>query len=122
MTKKEFITTAPEYFEKLDPIRINQGLGRYMEECGCCIGAHLFHLLADEEGEADNSMWAGESDHIRGVKQYAYLLGLSISDLEHRLMQHGASHIPFSAIPWSKPPYEVLAAVERELIQERANA
>ena len=116
----EFITEAPEYFENLDPRCIDQQNSEYMEEWGCCVGAHLFHIF--ENGAERRKEYEHLDEFVVGASEYALALGIELEELEDKMWHQGAPHSPFGAEQWSLPPHEVLKAVEQELIQERANA
>ena len=97
-----------EYFENLDPWKLNQ-LGAAFQlghNCGCCVGAHLAHIFGIAQGLSN--------DFTKGSKELAERMGYektmaspAVFYLEIDLSKFGAPRAAFGAQEWEIPPEQV---------------
>ena len=100
------------YFKDLEPSMIDQVHGSYVDDCGCCVGAHIAHCLAGKSDYLDGiddlyeAVYGSPPDH--GWPAQAQATSGRLRKLNRRLMSHGSgSGDPFGTYPWDNPPYIV---------------
>ena len=130
MSYEEFRGSILDYFKDLPKERLNQGRGIY-DECGCCVGAHLFHLFDLEfdlfdlkETDIIYHYQPGKRFFIRKMKEYFDADYFTINDFGNidkpgflfyffleafKRNGHDDSDFvaPFSANCWPAHPYKI---------------
>ena len=105
MNYLEFKEKILNYFEDLPEYRVDQTIGEYSEECGCCVGSHLSYLF--EIGMGDGYYGYGEEFFFRKILNF---LGID----ERNTRRFFAKASPYSGIfmfgtnSWNKSPYQIL--------------
>ena len=100
------IKDVADYFEKLNPARIDQRKGTYDGNCPCCVGAHLARLLGV------GSEWED------GEEAWADLVGQPIDESRAMLSEAGAGRNPFSTLTWPEGATVVFRRVADRIAQQ----
>ena len=89
------------YFETLPPEMLNQQNWVYKPGESCCVGAHLAHILTQDQ------------EFTQGADAWAHLIGGNRAHAILILRQAGAPHDPFSEEIWNVPPARVFEAAAK---------
>ena len=97
----QFKNKVLNYFKDLPLDKVNQNVGSYREECGCCIGAHLAHLLFQ-----GTSHEIGSRTFFRHIQNHLNIDGYKTGLFFHQV--NGNMIYMFGTNNWSDHPYKIL--------------
>ncbi len=95
---KQFINKMKEYFKDIPQEMIDQEEGLYEKDCPSCFGAHIAHMMLEDE-----------EDFTKGKTIFFKEIGLNQAVAIAMLNKAGVGHNrPFDTGTWKKHPHEVL--------------